>query len=297
MEYLRSLPEDPLPAEREIDLARLRDAVLSRWWIAVAGLVVGGLIGAVYSLSGGSVYTASALIAPGRAFSPSGTEAVLTYLTNETAIDQIATSTATLEVAAAKARVSVGELRGHVTISAAAQTANRPAALVEITVQLSRPKRAEDAANAIAAIVRRVTSSGYIRQSLSIYGVKLANYAARLETLRQRIQSLNQVLAQPAKLQPLDRLVLVSELDQAEAAQGSTLASQTLTQQELTLAKNVEQTQVIQQAKAQKSTGRSRRNSVLVGALIGLILGVIIAAAVARGSGSPLDAAFPDRHD
>ena len=285
-------PAIDLGAEREIDFWRLRDAVLARWWIAVAGLVVGVLIGAVYSVSGGSVYKATALIAPGQAFSPSGTSTVLTYLTSETAIDQIATSTATLEVASAKAGISVGQLRGHVAVSAVDQGAGassvtRNAVLVEITVQLSRPKRAEDAANAIAAIVKQVTTSSYVRQSITIYGVRLANYAARLETLRQRLRSLNQVLAQPAKLQPLDRLVLVSELDQAQAAQGSTLASQTLTQQELTLAKNVEQTQVIQQAKAQKSTGRSRRNSVLVGALIGLILGAIVAAAVeARASGA-----------
>jgi len=88
------------------------------------------------------------------------------------------------------------------------------------------------------------------------------------------------VLNAPGNLQPLDRLVLVSELDQAEAALGSTLDSQTTTEQEQTLAQSVEQTQIISLAKSEKSTARSPRNSVLVGALIGLLLGAIAAIVV-----------------
>ena len=60
-------------AEREIDLRKWVDALVSRWWIAVIGLVIGVVIGAIYSLSGGSTYTATALIARGQAFSPGGT--------------------------------------------------------------------------------------------------------------------------------------------------------------------------------------------------------------------------------
>src|SRR6516165_5224046 len=79
-------PAADLEAEREIDLRSWLDALRSRWWIAVAGLVIGAVIGGVYSLSGGSTYVATAFIAPGQAFNPSGNSPVLTYLTSQAAI-------------------------------------------------------------------------------------------------------------------------------------------------------------------------------------------------------------------
>ena len=103
-----------------------RGATLSRWWIAVAGLVIGAIVGGVYALGGaGSTYTATALIARGQAFSPGGNTPVLSYLSSPAAIEALATSEpAALKYAAAKAGMSVGELRGHVTTSTV--TAGRP---------------------------------------------------------------------------------------------------------------------------------------------------------------------------
>jgi capsular polysaccharide biosynthesis protein len=268
-------------AEREIDLLGLGRSLVLRWWILAAGLVVGVLFGALYSLSGGRTYTATALIAPGQAFNPSGSTPVLTYLTSESAISELATQTATLAEVAAKTGIGIGQLRGQVRISAVNQatgtTSNRNAVLVDVTVRQSKPKRAEDAANALASVIQEKTTSHYVKQSFAIYEQRLANFKARVTTLDRRIATLNEVLAKSTGLQPFDKLVLVSELDQAEAALGSTLDSQTSTQQQLTLAQSVEQTQVIQQAKAQKTAARSRRTSILVGALIGLIAGAIVA--------------------
>ena len=55
------------------------------------------------------------------------------------------------------------------------------------------------------------------------------------------------------------------------------IADQTQNEQLLTLAQTVEQSQVITPARATKTTARSRRNWVLVGALIGLVLGILAA--------------------
>src|ERR1700759_3412835 len=103
-----------LGAEREIDLRSWWDALRSRWWIAGIGLVVGIVIGALYSLSGGSTYNATAMVAPGQAFGSNGSP-VQTYLTSASAINTIATSNTTLEEAAARAGIGVGQLRGHVS--------------------------------------------------------------------------------------------------------------------------------------------------------------------------------------
>ena len=67
-----------LDAEREIDLSGWRDALVRRWWIVLAGLAAGIAVGAVYSLSGGSVHEASVLIAPGQVFNQGGGR-ILTY--------------------------------------------------------------------------------------------------------------------------------------------------------------------------------------------------------------------------
>ncbi len=276
-------PATDLGVEREIDLRRWKDAVLAYWWVAVAGLVLGIVVGSVYSLGGGTSYTASATIARGQVFNPAGTSSVLGYLSSPVAIQNFVTAPATLDKVATKIGIGAGELRGHVSVATLTDTgvpstANTNSILIQITVRLSKPKKAEDAANALAALVKSDTTSSYVRESIAQYKVKLGNYAARIKTLQTRIASVNAVLANPAGLTALDQLLVASELDSAEASLGQTLDSQTTVQQELTLAELVETTQIIPPpAKAQKTLARSRRNSVLFGALIGLVLGSIAA--------------------
>jgi uncharacterized protein involved in exopolysaccharide biosynthesis len=71
--------------------------------------------------------------------------------------------------------------------------------------------------------------------------------------------------------------VLVNQYDAAIARQGNLNDGISTTQQALSLAQNVEIAQIITPAAAEKTTARSRRNSILIGALIGLIVGVLVA--------------------
>jgi uncharacterized protein involved in exopolysaccharide biosynthesis len=268
--------------ERDIDLRRWKDAAVAYWWVAAAGLVAGIVIGSVYSLSGGSSYSASALIARGQAFNPGGNTPVLSYLSSPDAIESYATEPSTLQVVAAKAGLTVNELSGHVTTSTVGQTGtasqtNTNSILIQITVTLNKAKKAEDAANAFADVVTQLTTSDYVRSSLAIYEQRDASFKSRITALKQQIASLQEVL-KGSTLTPLNKLVLVSELEQAQASLGQTLDSQTTNEQDLILARDVEQTKVIQKAtRAQKSVARSRRNSVLFGGLIGLLIGVAAA--------------------
>jgi uncharacterized protein involved in exopolysaccharide biosynthesis len=280
-----------LGAEREIDLRSWWEALRSRWWIAGIGLLAGIVIGALYSLSGGSTYNATALIAPGQIFNPSGSTPVLTYLTSQSAINTILNQTGIIQEAARRAHMSPSQLRGHINVSAvnlqsgtsasSSSSATRNAVLVEITVNAAKGKHAEDAANALAAIIKARTPI-YVKKSIASYQDLIANFTKRETTLNAKIAALNAVLNGPTAktLDPLDKLVLQSDLDTAEATLGATINSITSTNQQLTLAQSVETTQIIQPAKASKSTARSRRNSVLFGGLIGLIIGAIVAIAV-----------------
>jgi len=262
--------------EREIDLGALKDAVLARWWIAVVGLVVGAAIGAAYTLSFGTTWAASAIIAPGQSFSPNGNTVVLSYLSSKRAIDTLANSETTLTEVAAKTGVPVDKLEGNILT----KTIDPGSRTFSITVTLKKRQQAEDAANAIADSIKHATTPPYVAQSIRIYGVRLANYAVRLKTLTERIKALNVALARSRNLSPLDRLVLVSELHAAQASQGSTLVSQTNTEQALALAQYISRTQVIQRATSEQSVGRSRRSPVVTGGLIGLLIGALIAIAV-----------------
>ena len=57
-------------AEREVDLARWRRALVALWWLPVAGLVLGAIVGVLFSFRGGTSYKASALISLGQPVSP-----------------------------------------------------------------------------------------------------------------------------------------------------------------------------------------------------------------------------------
>jgi hypothetical protein len=79
-----------------------------------------------------------------------------------------------------------------------------------------------------------------------------------------------------------DKLLLAIQLDQSQATLGQTIDTLTTAQQQQILAEDVMQTQIVQDAKGKKTTARSRRTSIIVGALIGLIGGLIAAVIVDR---------------
>src|SRR5436305_14695242 len=94
-------------AEREVDLSRWRAVLVERWWLVVAGLIAGAVIGAVVSLGGGSLWQASVLLSPAQAFSPSGAP-VLNYNSSPRGINDLVTSEATLAAVAVRAHVPIG---------------------------------------------------------------------------------------------------------------------------------------------------------------------------------------------
>src|SRR4051794_13735466 len=104
-----------LDAEREIDLARWRRALAALWWLPVGGLVVGAIVGALFSFRGSSNYKATALISLGQPLSPGGA-LVNGFGTNPLAVQQIVTSADAQHVAATRAGMSASALRGHVAV-------------------------------------------------------------------------------------------------------------------------------------------------------------------------------------
>jgi hypothetical protein len=278
-----------LDAEREVDLARWRRALVALWWIPVAGLVLGAIVGVLYSFRGGSNYKAAALISLGQPVSPGGA-LVSGFGTNPRAVSQIVSSAAAQAEAASRADMRASALRGHVSVAqvgtTTASSGVRAAALISLTVTGSNPSTVANAANALAAIVVNQTTAPYV-------GLKIRTFRATLSHVDDQITAVNRLLGastaaeKAAKnLDPLQQLVIVSQEDNAETRLGNLIAQQETLQQQLAFATEVESAKVVEAAKSVKSTARSRTTSLIVGALIGLILAAIVAIA-ADGRGWP----------
>jgi len=273
---------DDLGVEREIDLRRWLDAALAYWWIAVVGLIVGAGIGLLTAVTGKTTYMATATIVRGQAFSPSGSSVVLSYLGNLKAIQVYSTSPQTLLQISAKTGIPVTQLQGHIvastfTSTGELSTTNTGSVIVGLAVTLSSPKKAVDAANELADIIQKVTTTPYVLQTIQTIQIKIKYYKKRIVTLQQRVNAYTDALNHKNDLSFNDKLLVSTELDTSEAALGSTLDSLFLAQEQLTLSQDVEKTQILQRAVAVKIPGRSSRNAVVFGGAIGLILGLIVA--------------------
>ena len=265
-----------LDAEQELDLRSVWERIAARWWLPVLGIVLGLVIGYGLALGGGKVYEAQTLVAMGQPFSPNGGAPVQSFLTNARAVSEIVRSESAVKKAARASGLKVRALHGN--ISTAIVGASGPGAkptgapLVTITVIAGQPLKAEKAADALAKEVIQRTSAQYVDTKIKAFNDQLGSIQDQLDTLVPRIAQLEEAVKDPA-LTSLDKLVLVSSLDNAQARRGQLLELQSNVQQQLALAENVEKAQVVEPAAAVKTTARSGRNGALVGGLIGLLLG------------------------
>jgi uncharacterized protein involved in exopolysaccharide biosynthesis len=270
-----------LDAEREVDLARWRRAVAALWWLPVAGLVVGAILGALYSTHGGTTYKATALISLGQPTSPGGA-LVPSYGTNPRAVSQIVSGAKFQEQAANVADMRPGALRGHVsvgTIGSAGAGATRTQPLISLTVTGTHGKNVAAAANELADIVVERTTASYVQEKIRTFNKTLKNVESQLTVVQRQLGFISRALAAAKHLDPFQQLVIVSQEDNAETRQGNLIAQQETLQQQLVFAQQVESAKVVEQAAAVKASAHSRSTSVVIGALIGLILGAIVAIA------------------
>ncbi len=285
---MTSAPQPGLDAEREIDLARWRAALTRLWWLVAAGLVLGGIIGFLFSFGSGSVYKATSLISLGSPVSPGGV-VLQGFGQNPRAVSEITSSAAAQDSAAHTAGMEPGALRGNVsiaTVGTATAAGVRAAPLISLTVQGKVGRKIAKAANALSAIVVAKTTAPYVGTKIKTYEEVLATTDTQLASLSNRLDQLNHAL-QVSHLTPLNELVLVSQIDNSVQRQGNLLDEKATTQQQLAFSRNVESAKVITEAVAVKSTARSRRTSALIAALIGLIIGAIAAIVVDGRSQRP----------
>lgn len=270
-------------AEREVDLRVLRDRLAARWWLLVAGLVVGAVVGVLVATGSGQTWEARTLLYLGQPFTTSGGGQIQSLATNPRTVDSIVHSEFALQRAAAASGLRLGQLRGHVSsavIVSATQT-KTTSPLVSITVDGAAKLKTERAADSLASSVVAQVST-YVDQKIKLLDDQIASSKTELAEINARVASYTQQeqdLITNKTISPTDKLIAVGTLNNsigfAEQRRGTVQQELFQNQQLLSLAENVERSKVVQPAAAASVTATSRRNSALVGALIGLLLGAI----------------------
>jgi hypothetical protein len=272
--------------EQEVDLSSAWQRLKMRWWLPVAGLLAGAVIGLALALSGGSVWRAETIVYLGQPFAPLGGGQIQSLATNPRTVSEIIRSESVLEDVSGETGIPVSKLRSSIStkeITAPGQVRGiNP--LIEIGVKGDAgPRKIEQAADGLAARVVEDVSD-YVQEKVELLQQQVAVSESQLDAVEARIDAAQQ--QQDALIRdqsiPLDQRLLLSAnlnatITTADARRTSLQDDLFESRQLLILADNVEKSRVVEPAAAVKTTARSSRTSLLVGALLGLLVGAVAA--------------------
>jgi len=258
--------EPELEAEQEVDLGRYARAVAVRWWLPVAGLVVGAIIGYLISLGGSQVWKASSTVYLGQPYSVIGGTLLQGPQTNPATAGAIIHSEEAIDNAANAAGMSPGKLRGTISTKSIATgvssvTPNRVSAnpLLQISVRASRARSARLAVNALA--------NQLVQKLAPFTNVKIAE-------LKKRVANDQAAIDAAGSQSKSGQLGALISLQLYPIVQDQITAEQLLAQ-----AQQIERPEVLTRGAPVRVTARSRRNDVVVAAFLGLVIGLIAALA------------------
>ena len=277
-----------LDEEQEVDLSSAWQRLKLRWWLPIGGLVVGAIVGIALAVSGGSVWRAQTIVYLGQPFAPLGGGQIQSLATNPRTVGEIIRSESALKRASAVSGIPVSTLRSAISTKelVAVGQVRGINPLMEISVKGSGKRKVELAADALS---RRVTErvSAYVTEKVTqldrqvdVSESQLAAVEARIETAQRQQAQLNTDPSIPLSEKLLLNLNLNSVITTADARRTALQDDLSEAQQLLNLAENVEKSRVVEPAAASKTTARSSRTSLLIGALIGLVIGAIAALVV-----------------
>ena len=198
-------PPDP-DAEREVDLRSAWTRIKARWYLPVAGLVIGAILGVLASASGGEVFRARTLLYLGQPFTTSGGGQIQSLATNPKTVSQVIRGESALRTASQASGLTLGQLRGRVTSAAvvSAGQGKNVTPLVEITVDASAGHKAQKAADSLANTVIGIVST-FVDQKIALLNKQIASSRAEFTDIDKRIS--NAVAQQQAVINDKTHLV------------------------------------------------------------------------------------------
>jgi hypothetical protein len=271
--------------EQEVSLASGWERIKARWWLPVAGLAGGAVVGLALAVAGGNVWRAQTIVYLGQPFAPLGGGQIQSLATNPRTVNEVAHSESALKRASALSGIPISKLRKSISIaevtSAGQLRGINP--LAEISVKGSGRHKVELAADALSnRVVTRV--SVYVTRKVRLLQSQVASSQAQLKAADERIaqaEAQQASLVSNGSLTAVEKLLLSANLNSViattDAKRTSLQEDLSNAQQLLNLAQTVEESHVVEPAAAAKTTARSSRTSLVVGAFIGLIIGIIAA--------------------
>ena len=278
------VPDD----EQEVDLASAWERIKVRWWLPVGGLVLGAVVGIALALAGGNVYRAETIVYLGQPFAPQGGGQIQSLATNPRTVSEIIRSESVLRDVSDATGIPVSQLRSSIStkeIVAPGQIRGiNP--LIEIGVKGdARPRDIEEATDLLAArVVQNVSSFvlekiELLQQQIRVSENQLSDIGRRIERAEEQQQRIITDQSIPLDQRLILSLNLNAVITTADARRSALQDNLFEAQQFLNLARDVESSRVVEEASAARTTARSRRTSLLVGALVGLLVGTIAALA------------------
>jgi uncharacterized protein involved in exopolysaccharide biosynthesis len=281
-----------LDAEREVDLRSLFARIRLRWWLPLAGLILGAVIGVLVSAGGGQTYSAEALLYLGQPFTPSGGGQIQNLGTNPKTVSEVIRSQEALEKASADSGLTIAQLRGNVSSTPVVTPGQLAPSrnftpLVELAVKGPAKVKVEKAATSFANSVLAVISQ-YVETKIGLLTKQISEDERQLEQIDQRIAvaQKQQKLAFGSSTFSLAEKLLVSSnanatIANAESRRGAVLTDRNSATQLLSLAQNVERSRLVQEPRGSKASTGGGRTAAIAGGLLGLILGATAASMMA----------------
>ena len=266
-----------LEPEVEIDLGRLGRSLLRGWWLIVAGIVIGAVIGVLVASSGGELFQARVSIYLGQPLATSGTSQLQTLQTNPSSVGQIVKGQELVRAVAEQVGIAPSALRRSISTRTVSGFVTRSGQtpLVEVVVRgKDRDKVTEAAALLAQAVVAEV--SNYAVAKIASLETVLAEQDIELAGLDARLEELDTAL-QDDSIGTDVRVSIAIAGQSFGQRRGILVDNQAKTRLDLAVAQEVELGRVINEAAATKVDARSSRSSVVVGAIVGGIIGIALA--------------------
>jgi len=270
-----------------IDVGSWFRTLVRNWWVILALVVLGAVVGGVVTMLTPKEYSATSSVYIGQTTDALG-QAMAGLNSNPKAATQLLASQALLDQAAQATGMGMkpGRLRRETTVETPSQTIKTTVSavnIVVITVTDTKKVRATAAANALAdALVAKLSPSVEAKVTLLEQQLADGQKAEAAATARSNVsQAAITAIAKGGgtaaeKAAAAAPYVAVS---QAAASELATLqVADQATALRLEVAKTVEMPQILHVAKVPDSpSGPSRTLNVAAGALAGLVVGVIVA--------------------
>ena len=262
--------------EREVDVGRYWETLISHWWLPVLGLLAGIALGLLVSASSKDVWRAQATVYVGAPYTLN-TPITNALATNQSTITRVVKSEEGIGQVAQQSGMTRKKLREGIATQRLASGQGRlvPSQLYVISVKGDDRVPTQRATRLLAdRVVDGV--GGYANAKIAALERNLRSLNQQLTALENQSRETQQQLGGPS-LTNVERLVLVNTLQLAEQRRAAVEQDRTETLQFLALANEVEKPRVLDRAVAVKTTARSTRNTVAVAGFLGLLLGIFAA--------------------